>query len=98
EVELVGHSLAGLDGGDVGVDEHRGDALLLERLDSLRAGVVELAGLADLQRARAEHEHFAGLAGKVGAVHGYFLAIAPTRRMKSSKRKGVSWGPGEASG
>src|SRR5262245_33809729 len=98
EVELIGHSLAGLDGGEVGVDEHRGDARLLEGLDRLCAGLVELAGLADLQRARAEHEHFAALAGKVGAVHGHFLAMAPTRRMNSSKRKAVSSGPGEASG
>ena len=98
EVELVGHPLAGLDGGDVGIDEHRGDALLLERLDRLRAGVVELAGLADLQRARAEDEDLARLAGEVGAVHGHLLAIAPTRRRKSSKRKAVSSGPGEASG
>ena len=49
EVELVGHPLAGLDGGDVGIDEHGGDALFFEGLDGLSAGVVELAGLADLQ-------------------------------------------------
>ena len=60
---LVGEPLAGLDGGDVRVDEDRGDALLLERLDRLRAGVVELAGLADLQRARAEDEHACAACG-----------------------------------
>src|SRR6516225_10780809 len=97
-MELVGHSLAGLDGGDVGVDQHGGDALLLEGFDRLCAGVVELAGLADLQRPRAKHEHPARLAGKVGAIHGHPLAIAPTRRMKSSKRKAASSGPGDASG
>src|SRR5262249_57305139 len=97
-MELVGHTLAGLDGGDVGVDQHGGDALLLEGFDRLCAGVIELTGLADLQRPRAEDEDLAGLARKVGAVHGHPLAIAPTRRMKSSKRKAVSSGPGEASG
>ena len=94
EVELVGHPLAGLDGGDVGIDEHRGDALLLERLDGLCAGIVELAGLADLQGARAEHEDLARLAGEVGAVHGHPLATAPTRRMKSLEKEGRVFGSG----
>ena len=54
-----------LDGGDVGIDEHRSDALLLERLDGLCAGIVDLSGLADLQGARAEDEHSTrGLRGR----------------------------------
>src|SRR5262249_10316511 len=98
ELEVVGLPLAGLDGGGVGVDEPRGDALFFQGFDGLCAGVVELAGLADLQRARAEDEDLARLSGEVAAVHGHPLAMAPTRRMKSSKRKVVSSGPGEASG
>ena len=40
---------ARLDGGDVGVDEYHLDALLLEGLDALTSGVIELACLADAQ-------------------------------------------------
>ena len=58
EVNLVGHALRGLHGGDVGVDEDGLDALFLEGLECLRTGVVELAGLADLQRARTEQQDF----------------------------------------
>ena len=47
----VGH-----DGGRVGVDQDDAVALLLQRLAGLRAGVVELAGLADHDRAGADDE------------------------------------------
>ncbi len=40
----------------IGVHEHDLVALLLERLDGLRPGVVELGALADYDRARAEQE------------------------------------------
>ena len=43
------------------------DALLLEGLDRLAAGVVELAGLADLERAAAEDEDFH--CGSRGCAH-----------------------------
>src|SRR5262249_38398331 len=60
----------------------------------------ELAGLADLEGPRAEDEHALGLLRKVCAVHPrqLLLAMAPTRRKKSSKRKPASSGPGLASG
>mmetsp|Transcript_53358 Transcript_53358/g.126154 ORF Transcript_53358/g.126154 Transcript_53358/m.126154 type:complete len:499 (-) Transcript_53358:1442-2938(-) len=51
EVHLVCHALGGHDSGDVGVDEDGFAALLLERLDSLGAGVVKLASLTDLKSA-----------------------------------------------
>ena len=69
EVDAVGEVLAGLDRGDVRIDEDGGDALFAQRLERLRTRVVELAGLADLQRARAEHQYTARLAGQVLAVH-----------------------------
>ena len=47
EVYLVGKSVGGLHGGDVGVDQDSGDAFFLEGFEGLRAGVVEFAGFAD---------------------------------------------------
>ena len=38
----IGKALRSLDGGDVGIHEHRGDALVLQRPDRLAAGIVEL--------------------------------------------------------
>ena len=40
-VYLVGEAVVGLDGGDVGVDEDRGDTSLPEGLEGLGACVVE---------------------------------------------------------
>jgi len=65
EVDAVGHPLRRLHRGDVGVDQDGSDPFLPQRLERLGAGVVELAGLADLQRAGTQHEHGADL-----SVHG----------------------------
>ncbi len=46
-----------LNGGNVGVDDNSVDALLLERLDGLGAGVVELTRLSDGQAARTQYEY-----------------------------------------
>ncbi|CAI6053242.1 unnamed protein product [Clonostachys chloroleuca] len=54
EVHLVGETLGGLNGGNVGVDEHRVDAFLLQSLDGLTTGVIELAGLTDAQATTAQ--------------------------------------------
>src|SRR5207249_2159355 len=51
------------DGGGVRVHERYPDAFLLQDLDGLGAGVVELAGLPDHDRPRADHEH--GLEGRI---------------------------------
>ena len=48
--------LTGLDGGNVGVDQNDLDALLLEGLDALTAGVVELTGLADAETATTDEK------------------------------------------
>ncbi len=57
EIDMVGDTLAGLHRRDVGIDQHRLDALFAEGLQRLGAGIVELSGLAYLESARAEHEH-----------------------------------------
>src|SRR2546423_1452233 len=57
EVDAVCKRLRSRDRGDVRIDEHRHDALLLQRLDRLAAGIVDRARLADLERAAAEDQH-----------------------------------------
>ncbi len=52
----VGQLRVGHDGGRVGVDQHHPVALVLQRLHGLGAGIVELAGLADDDRAGADDE------------------------------------------
>ena len=56
DVGAVGELRVGHDGGRVGVDEHDAVAFLLERLAGLRAGIIELARLADDDRAGADDE------------------------------------------
>ena len=56
DVGAVGELRVGHDGGRVGVDEDDAVALLLERLAGLRAGIIELARLADDDRAGADDE------------------------------------------
>ena len=57
QVDLVGHALGGLDGGDVGVDQDGLYLLLLEGLQRLRARVVKLTRLTDGQTTRAQDEN-----------------------------------------
>ena len=82
EIHFVRHALGSLDGSDVGVHEHGPDALLSEGLQGLGTTIVEFAGLADFQRARAKDKHFPD----------------HSREMKSSNRNSVSTGPPDASG
>jgi hypothetical protein len=63
------------------------DALLAQRATRLRAGVVELRGLADEDRAAADDEH----------LHRRATASRTSRR-KSSKAGSLSRGPGAPSG
>ena len=91
EVDAVGEVLAGLHGGDVGVDQHHPDALLLERLDRLRAGVVELAGLADLQRAAAEQQDGRGF--RVAGMHRAHSSRTGYNRFSAMVAEpGTAWG------
>ena len=70
DVDMVGNIGVGHDGGGVGVDEHRLDALAFQRAAGLRAGVVELRRLADDDGAGADdHDLFdAGIFGHVTAL------------------------------
>ena len=58
EIHFVGNTLRGLNGGNVRIDKHAGDALLAQSLQGLRAGVVEFTCLSDFQCARTQYEHF----------------------------------------
>ncbi len=55
-VQLVAEPLGRLNRGDVRVDEHGVEARFAQGLQSLRARVVELAGLADLERTGSEQK------------------------------------------
>ena len=57
EVGLVGDALGGLHRGHVGVDQDGLYSLFPQGLEGLGAGIVELSGLAYLERARAEKEY-----------------------------------------
>ena len=57
DVGAIGELGVGHDGGGVAVDQHHLQPLALERLERLRAGIVELAGLADDDRARSDDEY-----------------------------------------
>ena len=99
QMHSVGQAVAGLNCGDVGVDEDRLDTLFPQRLDRLRARIVELAGLADPEGAGSEDQDPARLARQIGPEHdAHPRPMAPTRRTKSSNRNPVSSGPGAASG
>ena len=56
DIGRVGHFRIGHDRGGVGVDQDDPVALFLQRLDRLRARIVELAGLADYDRTSANDE------------------------------------------
>ena len=58
EVYFVGDAFGRLHGGDVRVDEDGFDAFLAQGFQRLRAGIVELASLADFQGSGAEQEDF----------------------------------------
>ncbi len=80
----------GLERGDVRVDDDGVDALLFEGLEALATGVVELAGLPDLERTAPEEQH---LARQVGRHARRF-----TLSTKRSKTNPASCGPGWPSG
>ena len=57
DVGAVGEARVGHDRGRVRVDDDRAVSVLPQDLQRLTAGIVELAGLADDDRARADHAH-----------------------------------------
>ena len=54
EIYLIGNALRSLDSCNVGIDEHRLDALFTQSFQCLRTGIVELAGLTYLQGSRPQ--------------------------------------------
>ena len=68
EVNLVGQSLGGLDGGDVGVDEDGVDALLLQSFDSLRTRVIKFTSLSDTETTTSENQDLADVDARVKAL------------------------------
>src|SRR5690606_29458546 len=95
DVDGVGHLRVGHDRGRVAVDQHHPVALLAQGLARLRAGVVELAGLADDDRAGADDAD--GL--EVGTL--WHLSASPSTprsgRTAVKRRAGPGWprgGPG----
>ena len=68
EVHVVGHVVRRLHGGNVGVDEDGADAFLLQRLEGLGAGIIELPGLADFEGPGTEDENFVGFVHYEGIV------------------------------
>ena len=69
DVRAVGRRRIGHDRGRVRVDQHDLVALFAQRLARLRAGVVELAGLADDDRAGADDQN---LLDVVASRHGWW--------------------------
>ena len=73
DVRPVGHLRIGHDGGRIGVDQHDLVALFAEGLAGLGARIVELAGLADDDRAGADQQN---LVDVVASWHGCFPSAA----------------------
>src|SRR5262249_12944396 len=74
DVGSVGQIRIGHDRGRIGVDQDDPVALRLERLAGLRAGIVELAGLADDDRASANDQD-RGAVGALRHVLGLFFGF-----------------------
>ena len=89
DVGGVGHLRVGHDRRRVGVDQDDPVALLAQRLAGLGAGVVELAGLADDDRPRADDQDRAD----VGSLRHGGLARSARRR---GRRRGRGIRPGSA--
>eukprot|EP00906_Rhabdomonas_costata_P037803 RCo053333 len=87
EVDLVRHAFAGLHSGDVGVDQHRLDLLLLQRLDGLAATVVKLAGLPDGQPSRAQDQHLSDVPHWWGHGHDVHLVRLPLDHVDEVPKK-----------
>ena len=86
DVGGVGHLRVGHDGGRIGVDQNDAVALFAQRLAGLRAGVVELAALADDDRAGADDQD----AFDVGAFrHGLSQGTEDTEILSSSVPRGL---------
>src|SRR5690606_24618530 len=98
DVDGVGHLRGGHDRGRVAVDPHHPVPLVAQGLAGLCAGIVELAGLADDDRAGPDDQD--GLdVGALGHVNaplraGCFSWIRRTGRTAVPRRAGRDWLPG----
>ena len=85
DVGAVGHLGVGHDGGRVRVDQHHLVPFLAERLARLGARVVELAGLADDDRAGADDQDLVDV-GSLG--HGASLPLPLARKAAPARKLG----------
>src|SRR6185312_6624096 len=92
DVDAIGHFGIGHDRGRVRIHKHHAITLLAQRLARLRAGIVELAGLADHDRPRADDQDGVEVAA---AGHQCASRIVCAN---FSNRYATSLGPGLASG
>ena len=85
DVSAVGQFRIGHDGGRIGIDEDHFVAIGAQRLRGLRAGIIELAGLADDDGAGADDQDAVEV---VSARHGYSAVGSrpPSAWTKSSNR------------
>jgi hypothetical protein len=98
DVGDVGRGRVGHDRGGVAVDQDDLVTLLAQRLAGLHAGVVELAGLADDDRAGADDEDALDVCA-LGHCSSFFAGLAPSvARREAVEQVAMSCGPGEASG
>ena len=91
DVGAIGEAGVGHDRRRVRVDDDRAVAVLAQHLQGLAAGVVELAGLADDDRARADHAH------ALDVTAGGHQRV-PSSSTQRSRMGQASCGPGPASG
>jgi hypothetical protein len=108
DVGGVRHARVGHDGGRIRIHQHHAVALVAQRLAGLRAGIVELAGLADDDGAGADDQDaecmwsfWHGRARRNGACVPAAARAARAfciRRTKRSNSGCTSCGPGLASG
>ncbi len=97
DVGGVGEAGVGHDGGGVGVHQDDAIALGLQRLAGLRAGIVELAGLADDDRAGADDQDgvdVGALGHGIAVVRRAWPAIAACvwrRRRRRGRLRGRDW-------
>ena len=101
DIGRIGQIRIGHDGRRIGIDQDDPIALGLERLAGLRAGIVELASLADDDRSRADDED----RGDVGpSGHCFRICDSSFRGAGASPRPGIDihqwwlWIPGPAFG
>src|SRR5208282_5164637 len=89
DVGAVGELRVGHDGGRVGVDENDAEAFLLERFAGLRAGIIELARLADDDRSGADDEDAMNVRA-LGHTCGYGLNTDYARNERKLRRSDES--------